>query len=320
MRKVNPGGFPYLFCPIVDEDGIITNYFIRSQEITKTKMAEEKLRKAKEEAESANRTKAEFIANMSHEIRTPLNGIIGMTTLTLLSELTDEQKENLNIIKMSGDLLLRIIDNILDFSKIEAGKMLIEETEFDLRELVRKNMEMQSVRAEEKGLRLQYRIREDIPPLLIGDPHRIQQVLLNLVGNAIKFTERGQVFVNVNIDSKVNDIVFVRISVSDTGIGIAEGHMQKLFKSFSQVDGSITRNFGGTGLGLHISRQLVNMMGGKYGRLARKAREAPSVSRSSCANRRLNRNTRSRRKSPCWKRLTRHCTSCWLKTTKLIRW
>lgn len=249
--------------PIRDKQGNIVGIVVVFRDITRIRQIEESLKEAKEAAEAANRAKDEFLANMSHEIRTPLNGIIGMTTLTLLSELNPEQKENLNIIKMSGDALLNIINDILDFSKIEAGKMNIEATSFDLRKLINKNLGIHSVFAAKKGLQLQYTIDDEIPRSLIGDPYRIQQVLINLIGNALKFTENGRIHVSVGIHEKLNAALRLIISVSDTGIGIAPEQMNKLFKSFTQVDGSITRNYGGTGLGLYISKQLVNMMDGE---------------------------------------------------------
>ncbi len=249
--------------PIRNKQGSIVGIVIVFRDITRIRQIEESLKEAKEAAEAANRAKDEFLANMSHEIRTPLNGIIGMTTLTLLSELNPEQKENLSIIKMSGDSLLNIINDILDFSKIEAGKMSIEATSFDLRELLSKNLGLHSVFAEEKGLQLEYDIDDEIPRLLIGDPYRIQQVLINLISNALKFTENGKIRVSAAIHEKQDVDLWLQISVSDTGIGIASEQMNKLFKSFTQLDSSITRNYGGTGLGLYISKQLVNMMGGE---------------------------------------------------------
>lgn len=249
--------------PIRNKQGSIVGIVVVFRDITRIRQIEESLKEAKEAAEAANRAKDEFLANMSHEIRTPLNGIIGMTTLTLLSELNPEQKENLSIIKMSGDSLLNIINDILDFSKIEAGKMSIEATSFDLRELLSKNLGLHLVFAEEKGLQLEYEIDDEIPRLLIGDPYRIQQVLINLISNALKFTENGKICVSAAIHEKQDVDLWLQISVSDTGIGIASEQMNKLFKSFTQLDGSITRNYGGTGLGLYISKQLVNMMGGE---------------------------------------------------------
>lgn len=249
--------------PIRDKQGNIVGIVVVFRDITRIRQIEESLKEAKEAAEAANRAKDEFLANMSHEIRTPLNGIIGMTTLTLLSELNPEQKENLNIIKMSGDALLNIINDILDFSKIEAGKMNIEATSFDFRDLINKNLGLHSVFAEEKGLQLEYEIDDEIPRLLIGDPYRLQQVLVNLISNALKFTENGKIHVSAGVREKRGTDLLLIIAVSDTGIGIAPEQMNKLFKSFTQVDGSITRNYGGTGLGLYISKQLVNMMGGE---------------------------------------------------------
>jgi len=251
--------------PIRDNQDSIIGIVVVFRDISRIRQVELSLKEAKEEAETANRAKDEFLSNMSHEIRTPLNGIIGMTTLMLMSELNPEQKENLDIIKMSGDLLLKLVNDILDFSKIEAGKMTIEETEFDLREIILKNLSIHMASAEAKGLAVNCHIDNVIPQLLSGDPHRIQQVLTNLIGNAIKFTENGEIAVYAAIQQRVDSGLLLRISVSDTGIGIRKDQMDRLFRSFSQVDGSITRNYGGTGLGLYISKQLVNIMGGDIG-------------------------------------------------------
>jgi hypothetical protein len=249
--------------PIRNKQNGIVGIVVVFRDISRISQVEASLKEAKEEAESANHAKDEFLAKMSHEIRTPLNGIIGMTTLTLMSELNTDQKENLNIIKMCGDALLNIINDILDVSKIEAGKMIMAETNFNLIELIKKNISLYTVLAQEKGLKLRCQIDESIPITLTGDPYRIAQVLNNIIGNALKFTDNGEIVVDVDIHSKWDAELLLRIAVTDTGMGIALEQIANLFESFSQGDGSITRNYGGTGLGLYISKQLVNMMGGQ---------------------------------------------------------
>ena len=232
-------------------------------DVTEQRQVTENLRKAKEAAEAASRSKSEFLANMSHEIRTPLNGIIGMLNLTLQSELTNDQRENLDIASSCADLLLSVINDILDYSKIEAGKMTIDSIEFDFYKLLDNTFKTHLFKAREKKLKYKYQVEESIPRLLIGDPKRLQQVLNNLISNAIKFTDFGEVNISANIVQKCGEKLLIRFDVSDTGIGIGEEEMQRLFKSFSQVDGSITRKYGGTGLGLVISKQLVEMMNGE---------------------------------------------------------
>jgi len=232
-------------------------------DITERKRSEEALRQAKDAAEAANRAKSEFLARMSHEVRTPIHAVLGMVDLTLDTTLTQEQLGYLNVLKASADSLMEIVNDILDFAKIEAGRMDLEETDFDLRAVAEQVVNMLATRAHRKELELVYYIPPQVPTALVGDSGRLRQVLLNLIGNAIKFTQHGEVVFRVDMEQEQKDSVELYFTVRDTGVGIPVDKLDVIFEPFGQADGSTTREYGGTGLGLAISRQLVELMGGR---------------------------------------------------------
>ncbi len=242
--------------------GITLRRRVRSQtQVIQQQLAEATL--LKESAQEANRAKSEFLANMSHEIRTPMNGVVGMSELVLGSDLTTDQRECMKVLKMSADSLLTLVNDILDFSKIEAGKLDFEPVEFNIRDCVEDVARILAMRAGEKRLELTGEVHPAVPETLVGDPARLRQILLNLTGNAIKFTPAGEVWIEVGLDETADGEAKLHFTVSDTGIGIDSQHRQRIFEPFVQSDLSTTRKFGGTGLGLSISKRLVEMMGGE---------------------------------------------------------
>ncbi|MEN1758947.1 PAS domain S-box protein [Anoxynatronum sibiricum] len=272
-----------IVAPITSPDGKIDYYLAIKEDVTTKKAMEDELRRAREQADrnlkksqyymeqlenarraadAANKAKSEFLANMSHEIRTPLNGMIGMIELTAMTNLTKEQHDNLDIIRICGNNLLNVINNVLDFSKIESGKTEVDRVDFDVQEWFMQCLLVHQAQAAKKGIDLLAVYDPHMPNRLRGDTKLLQQVMNNLIGNAVKFTETGHVMVTMDHEGEEGGLVWTKIKVSDTGIGIPEDELPRLFRSFTQLDSSITRRFGGTGLGLAISRQLVEMMDG----------------------------------------------------------
>ena len=248
--------------PVMDATGRPQFLLGISEDITEKKQTELALQEAKDAAEAASRAKSDFLANMSHEIRTPMNAVLGMTELLLETKLDNTQRDYVKMVHDSGEALLSLINDILDFSKIESGKFSLDCAEFSLQETLGDTMKTLAIRAQHKDLELAVHLATDVPPVLIGDRGRLRQIVMNLVGNAVKFTERGEIVLDVSCQSKSDDVVELLFQVRDTGIGIPTDKLDRIFQAFEQADSSTTRRYGGTGLGLTITSRLIHLMEG----------------------------------------------------------